>query len=371
MKNLSIFLVIFILLSSLEIRAQYFGTECGMLGGGPVSPDVVINGNYKPVRSDMSNGVIVPEPNLLRFPILILFVQFKDEVDDSPLIDWHPNQAPGFLNSMITYDKVSTGNFYDRYNNYYVSDWWHEVSHGKMHVTGQALSIILEFTAAEYLQNFPNLVDRELAINEEIWQKVSATQGFDWEYYDKWKKNSSGLWEFGDGDYYIDMIYKVHRTNPNIGGTKLLPPYEGYGYLSFENSNYEYSIPGTSKKIRYDCSVLGSGLTCQGHQNSYYFMDKSPFMHLMAHEHGHFLLGSSDHIQHAKMNYATSRDFFFSPWEKIKFGYAEPEVIDYEANNHTYLLNDFSGRDLSNPIIYELPIRTVAGNDEYFLLSSR
>jgi hypothetical protein len=112
MKKAALFVVIFLLLQVYNIRAQYYGTECGMLGGGPVTPPVVINGDFKPVRSDMSNGVIVPEPNDLRFPILILFVQFKNEEDDSPLIDWHPNQAPGFLNSMITYDKVSTGNFF-------------------------------------------------------------------------------------------------------------------------------------------------------------------------------------------------------------------------------------------------------------------
>ena len=370
MKKVTLITVIFLLLQVYNIHAQYYGTECGMLGGGPASPSVVINGDFKPVRSDMSNGVIVPEPNDLRFPILILFVQFKDEVEDSPLIDWHPNQAPGFLNSMITLYKTSTGNFYDRYNNYLVSDWWHEVSHGKMHVTGQALSIILDSTAAHYLQYYPYLGDRETVINKHIWQKVSATPGFDWTYYDKWEKNN-GLWEFGDGESYIDMIYKVHRTNPKIGNNYVLAHYEGYGYLAFGNTSYEYPIPGTNKKIRYDCSELGSGLTLQGHDRSYYFMDKSPFMHLMAHEHGHFLFGSSSHIKHAKMNYASSRDFFFSPWEKIKFGYVEPEIIDYESDNHTYILNDFSGRDNSNPVIFKLPIRTVSGFDEYFLISSR
>ncbi len=95
-----------------------------------------VGGLYKPHRTDLSGGI--PLLSDAKLNILIVFVQFSNE--SIPSSEWSIGGAPTYMNDLLAVNKNSSGNYWDRYNENteILSDWFQEVSKGRMHITGKA-----------------------------------------------------------------------------------------------------------------------------------------------------------------------------------------------------------------------------------------
>ena len=190
------------------------------------STSAILGGLYKPHRTDLSGGIPVTD-STSRLNVLVVFVQFAIETETSN--DWPIGGRPNFMDSVLSPVKRYNGNYWDKYseNSEKLSDWYQEVSRGKMHVTGKCVNIVLDHTDGWYFQRGTTTQERLALVNNEIYLKLkSPTFGIVWPDYD--------LWDYDAGQFYyrrddkIDMIFKVHR---HTGDTNMFAGGGGYAYL--------------------------------------------------------------------------------------------------------------------------------------------
>lgn len=304
-------------------------------------PTNIGGGLFKPHRTDISDGS--PASSLADFHILIIFASFPDDI--IPSDEWPINQPPRFKDSLLAASKISTGNYWDRYNasSEILSDYYQEVSQGKFHVTG-----ITRYYKFKHDRSFYS----ELTMNDELYDTLQKDLSIDWTKFDKWKYLSEGNYKF-EPDSNVDMIMMVRRFD-----------------------DYEDGIPqllGNNKEIdtvnhiwiRTGWDSLSSGLTVNGTPESGGPIGLQKTLGICIHEFGHYLFGD-----HASTGIMTSRgglainDLFYSPFEKIRLGYLDPQVVSFPSLD-TYL-GDYSSRS-SNEEVLKVPV----SESEYFLITNR
>jgi hypothetical protein len=310
-------------------------------------------GLYKPLRSDLSGDASAPSQAY--FPVLILFVQFKNDAD----FDWwHTNQAPQYLDSMISPIKKTNTEWWNAYdeNKEMVSDYWMEISQGKMHVCGHAYSIILDSTSSYYQTLGATTAER--TINAEIWKKLNSPSiGINWQEYDKWKDSviNNEHKYFYQPDNTVDFIYKVHKTTGGI-----LCNRDGYAYLGVYNQGIRCEVDTANHiYVDYGFSSKGSGATVCKHA------EKKRIFFAMGHEHGHFLYANG-HITYGKDAYGPGSEINFSPYEQVLLGYAKYSTANLN-NQNTYTIGDYSGRDTTYDQFLLVPINSA----ESFAIANR
>jgi hypothetical protein len=133
LRSLIIAIFCFIVFSFTDVTAQdYYPNDANTCGteqqtGAPTNPVDYFGGWYKPARSDVG----APTGSDY-FPILVVFVNFQGE-DDISGYGWHANGTVDFIDSVISYDRENYSEWWNSYNHYQVSDYWHEFSRGKLH----------------------------------------------------------------------------------------------------------------------------------------------------------------------------------------------------------------------------------------------
>ena len=143
--------IIFFFLSCLQfLNCFLFAQVCPdcQCGTTPFSteqsnPATLLGGIYKPARSDVGGAPFDEH----KFPVIIVFVSFKDEPGDSISTDpdsWPAGKAPNYINSIIDSNRIVNSSWWNSYNGYSLSDYWHEYSRGKLHVTGKAFHVKLD-----------------------------------------------------------------------------------------------------------------------------------------------------------------------------------------------------------------------------------
>jgi hypothetical protein len=324
------------------------------------------SGVFKPTRTDVSNN-----PNAV-FPILVVFVQFKDENHD-PRGVWPGNEPPYFLGDLIATDKNTNTStpFWEKYNpnTEMISSRWAEISRGAFHVTSPSgsFSVVLPKTAQEYwLAAGGNMNIIGSAINRDIWDSVKAQGLTDWRYYDRWKKNSStGEFEFCDlgyGDGFVDMIYKVHKS-PGVfwyNGTQYSAMYNKAGYNSLGNSVTELDTVDFNNKIciYYQGGERGSGVTLS------FSGTVDNYIATMSHEHLHLMTYTGGHVTYSSCSYGIGLEYYYSPYDMILNKYMTPTTASFGQTNY---LGDYSSRNTGTGEILKVPI----SGDECFLLANR
>lgn len=352
-----------------NISAQYLPDNNGCYinsGTGPGSGAMVQMRNTlgtKPNRTDISGNN--PAPDDAYFPVLVIFVQFKNEVSD-PRNTWQMNSAPVYLNKMISKQKKNNGNWWEFYDSEteILSSHWIEISRGKFHVISpvpeelpSAFSVVLPYEANYYASL--GSIQGDLKINEHIWQSLTAQGLTDWKAFDRWKYDADdGNFYFtpeGQGDGYIDMIYKIHKSRGNGG----MINYAGFAKLSCFNDSFEYLIDTVNNlKINYGVDFKNSGITVS-------FRCQLPqYIATIGHEHGHLMFCSNGHHTYSRVSFGFGFDYFYSPGDMILNGY----MSSYDAIlNSENILGDFSSRNNKEGNLLKVPIR----NNECFLLASR
>ena len=338
-------LIIFMITIS-NLVAQDYITQCPLsqFTPGYYSPNNVSGGMWKLHRTDTNNA-----PYYATLNVLMVFVQFAGETAQAWY--WPIGDTPVYKNDLLALLKNSSGDYWNRYSNSTatLSDWYQEVSKGKMHVTGEAYSIILDSTAL-YYKNAGMRV-----MNQEIINKLTVA-GVDWIEYDNWSGLDGNFYWSPDG--YIDMIIKVHRTKSidnlfvaNAPGVACLGPYP--------NSGIDIPV-GSGKKINDGFNCIGSGVTIVGTAGGP--LDKARVFNIAKHEYGHYWFGAGH--TGAGVGIMGGGDIYLGLWESIKLGYLDRTIVNFNA---AYQLGDISSRS-SNGEILQVPVN---GNTEYFLISNR
>lgn len=128
LRTLEVCLTFFLLLNcSISISQSQFGFECGFIDSSGLGNSLSFsnfNGLTKPVRTDLSGDTLSPSDAV--FPVIIVFVQFKDDNNDW---QWPTNQAPIYLDSLIAETKSYNSNWWDAYDEDKepISDYWLEL----------------------------------------------------------------------------------------------------------------------------------------------------------------------------------------------------------------------------------------------------
>lgn len=333
---------------------HYF--DCAMTDPGTHN---LFQGRYKPERTDMSGGAPLTDTTAV-FPVLIVFVQFQNDLHGD-VWWWERGEAPTFIDSLIRFNRSNNPNewwnAYNQNNKEYVSDYWHEMTRGHLHVVGEAHNIILDHDTSWYRQN-----GGYKKINQEIYEKLKALGTINWERYDQWR------WEFGnfiwEPDGKIDMIYKIHRSHP--GNTiNMHTSAWGIAYLGEATGDTTEGYPlGNGKYINGGFYESGSGITLAG---KFGVPNRTAVLHGVGHEVGHYLFTGGG-INYALMTHYRPGDFRFSPWESIKMGWMGPQTVNFA--NQDYELEDFSSYH-NDSIAEVLQVPIVGTNSEFFLLASR
>ncbi|MCY7362154.1 MAG: hypothetical protein LH629_08840, partial [Ignavibacteria bacterium] len=181
--------------------------SCGTLpfAGESTSPSTFIGGRYKPSRTDI--GATPVSEQLDYFPILVVYIQYKgatggnfpgnpDSVDA-----WPAGRAPNYLNRTITNVRANnSSSWWDSYNGYDINDYWHEFSRGKLHIQGEAYSVILPHTKSWYDSTGNGGQGK---MNKDVFDYLKDSTLIDWRFYDKWTTVGEGNFKW-EPDQLVD-----------------------------------------------------------------------------------------------------------------------------------------------------------------------
>ncbi|MDZ4712926.1 MAG: T9SS type A sorting domain-containing protein [bacterium] len=274
---------------------------------------------------------------------------------------------------MISKTKKTSGNWWEHFSSSteILSSHWAEISRGVFHVispvpdtvSNGAFSIVLPKTALEYwLASGGNHPIAEQMVHRDIWSIVKSQGLTDWRPYDRWKKvgNLFYFTQLGEGDGFVDMIYKVHKSIGNIAyngdTTSILYPRAGYNQLGAYNGTLD-TVDNFGTIISYGSDQIGSGITVS------FRGQLSQYLGTMGHEHGHQTFMPA-HITYSWSSFGLGYENFFSPYDMILNDYMQPRDATLNATN---VLGDYSSRNTSNGEILKIPVQGF----EMFLLASR
>lgn len=343
-----------------------------------------------PASSTLTGGLWKPESIIdytsdenAFFPVLIVYVQFlNDPGPDWQDCSWHVNQPPSFMGSVIATSKVKNfgSNWWDAYNEntQTLSDYWMEVSRGKLHIVGQEVSIILPHEVNWY-EGQSNGIQQAV---EDLFIALQNNPNINWPDYDKWSK-SNNTFHYNQPDGYVDMMYIIARSNPCSIHTPdgYFLPMGIYEPCTCGTEHIVYKNGPTVIKLQTSVSETGSGFQISpGHGGStcsnwalYAPMNKWGTISFSEHEHGHYFFGRGIffeyHTQYAKVNDYHGVEEYLSPYELIKLGYQTPQEVDYNAASQ-YAIGDWTSRGTVNSQILKVPIGDASRN-EFFLIANR
>ena len=367
MKKLKILCIILFLSINIKIISQPYDYSCGteIPGSESFTGPTFLGGKYKPHRSDIGGATTGTD----HFPVLVVFVQFQNEPGDTTNMDvnyWRPGFAPNFANQTIRTSRNELTSWWDSYNGYDFSDYWHEYSRGKFHIIGRAVSVILPHDYQWYVDYSGDKLGK---INRDTYDALNdTTLNIDWPFFDKWTYNSEGNFTF-DPDGRVDMLLKIHRHDPNRLLHATAGGYIPLGSCEGADGNNEYTVyqsGSTAVKINGNTGGNGSGgVVCP--KNS--ITDREFWLAVTTHEMGHYLWGHGHH-QYCKMAAGMGGEFGLSPWEVVKLEYIEQQIVNY--TNPNYYLLDYmsrSGTSGTEGEILQVPINE--SGSQFFLLANR
>jgi hypothetical protein len=359
-------LIVFLIVSFLSQNSysQFYNYDCGYIPPPPGANNIIsspFGGYFKPTKTPGSGEF---------FPILVVFVQFKDEIA-SPRGTWPTNQSPVFIDSMIATERNEVSNFWEDYNQNTerISSRWADISRGTFHVISPSgsYSVVLPKSAQEYwLDANGNMAVIGQAINRDIWASVRSQGLTDWRYYDRWKKDrNTGEFVFcdlGNGDGNVDMIYKIHKSpgvfTYNNVEYSALDRHAGYNNLGSTVTEVDTVDVVNHICVNYYGGEKGSGITLS------FSGSAASYIAASSHEHLHLMTYTGGHVSYSNCSYGIGMEHFYSPYDMILNGYMTPRNANYGTTN---ALGDFSSRNTGNGEIINIPL----GTNEEFLLANR
>lgn len=348
--------------------------------------------SYCAVNTPSNNDMIFPlKPPVTGehyMNIIIVYVMFNNEtyLSGNNDQDWHikTTRGPSWIGTMLAQAKNDIPDWWNAYDpeTQSISSWFCENSRGKTHIIGDEFFVKLPLSAEQYMDinNFPNQIDREKAINSYIYEYLTNHYLVQWAQYDNWTYSTNSGWSWGP-DGSIDMIYKVHRYNyynpeREIFCTGKLSGINMLGYGRSSNSINDYDYIKAQNNISYHFIGAnyfytpngeiraGSGVTVVGNGTSG-VLDKMGTLGRLLHENGHYFFGG-DHSNLGMMGEVW--DLSYSPWEKMMLGYISPVISNWQNNGfQEIILDDYYARTANGNFI--LDVETSDGRE--FLITHR
>lgn len=320
------------------------------------------------------------------FPVIIVYAQFlNDPGPDWSECYWHINQAPNYMGTTIALQKRTSSDWWNAYSETTerLSDYWMEVSRGKLHLVGKEVHILLPYEVSYYNQ-FQDGVTR---VMEDIFVALQNHPDIYWPSYDLWSRDENGNFQYNQPDGFVDMVYIVGRSNPcnpNWTGSSYFRPQSPFESCFHSPGHTVYQSGSTSIKLLPSFGPQGSGFQISpGHGGDscenwvlYVPLEKWAMVSFSGHEHGHYFFGWSEigwlagHQQYSKVNNFHGLEEYLSPYELIRLGYHIPQNVNFSITN-SYSINDFVSFD-QNPYsqILKVPIGDASRN-EFFLIANR
>ncbi|MCC6867171.1 MAG: hypothetical protein IT280_13535, partial [Ignavibacteria bacterium] len=373
MKTIKV-LILFFIFSSVVFsqNSNPFGFNCIVPGTPPESAPSLEGGLYKP--ESISDYTTLQDAY---FPVLIVYVQFTN--DPGGDVEWWPSshdQPPTFMGDVIATAKSSNfgSNWWDAYNGNTatLSDYWMEVSRGKLHLVGQEVHVVLPHEVSYYNQ----YSDGKARVMEDLFSTLASNQDINWSNYDKWAK-VNGTFVYGEGDGFVDMMYIVAKSNP-------CSPYSSDGYFrpygvrdncTHGSDHTVYNSGGTEIKVRGAFSETGSGFQISpgGCENGVMYapLDKWAVVSFSGHEHGHYFFGYGYYFEfhqpYSKVNNYWGLEEYLSPYELMLLDYQQPQVTDFNTINHS--IGDWTSRGSTSQML-KVPIGN-SNRNEFFIIANR
>lgn len=345
MKNLYYFILIIIIISSVDIRANNGDgeTECVL------SKTTSWNGQI--------GGYALPSEGTIN--VLFIFAQFPDDNYDKSNLTWIKGQAPANMQSWV--DQTWSSNPTEGSMTHY----FNEMSFNKLKFTGKEVSVITPHSRAWYLANNKN----RGYIHKEIIEQLDET----------WDFGEFDNWDY-EGDYnhinrpdgIIDMIFIVWRNVANdfpsdsvkIVFQKLnMGRYADLGGSPITVDNGQRTIktgfwPDTTNKI-----PGGSGAT----MTDWFTEDMFRFC---IHEFGHYLQGGNDqHVGYGFWGLLSGwgiKSYIANSFERYRLGWINLNTI--KASSILTIQNATLPDFISTGIAYRFVIDSASS--QYFYIEN-
>lgn len=285
MKKISKIHYIFIFLLVLITLNVYSQSDCGTedFPGGQAPYEFDYFGGFlKPQRTDFSNGS--PSDENANFNMLFVFIEFADEINEDD--NWPIGEEPGFMNKFLVKDKVLSGDYWNRYRDSSLSDYYIEVTQGTFHVNGEARHIITDHTWGYYDSlNF----SYEILLTE-IYNKLKSDTSISWTKFDQWSRNDQSDNFVNVKDNYLDMMGLFFR---NVYGNDFLNTASGVaGQVPLNGPDNFILFANSTDTVRVGSgrNKFGSGFTAKGNLG---VISYNRAMGIAIHEYGHYLFASN------------------------------------------------------------------------------
>lgn len=361
MKTLIKFLHIYIFIILIFNSDLFAQNECGT-SDTTDNPDYnYIGGHLKPQRTDRDNGNASQSD--AKFHMLFVFIQFTDETVQSS--EWPIGDTPVYKSRFLVENKNGSGDFWNRYKDSSLSDYYQEVSKGAFHVTGITRHLVTYHSWNYYANGIGYS-----GLLTEIYTRLKADTTIRWTDFDKWSQNNTTYNYVNEKDKYLDMMGLFFRhiigydfLNSGIGAGEV--PLRGPdNFVLFANST-------DTVKIDADRTATGSGFIAKGNIGEPLGYNKS--LGIAIHEYGHYLF---DNV-HSASGIMTSRggisinDLFMSGYEKYRLGLSDTITVNFSSLS-SYSIRDISGRNsaMQSPDFPEL-IKVPISSTEFFIIENR
>jgi M6 family metalloprotease-like protein len=369
MKTLAKLLLIYSFVTSIILSdtQQVVAQECGTEDFPSEAPysNNFFGGYLKPQRTDLSNGNYLD--TVANLNMLFLFVEFTDEPDPSN-IEWPGNAPPTYMNRILVLDKNVDGDFWNRYRDSSLSDYYQELSQGRFHVTGESRHL-RTYNSWNYYASIANNAGYD-SLFREIYNQLKLDTSIHWTKFDNWSRNDTNDTYVNLPDGYLDMMgiffRSVRSGSSFLGGSGVA----GYVPLNGPQDFLIYTSGNYAIRIGANRNHLGSGFVAKGNLGT---LGYNRAIGIAIHEYGHYLFSNV----HSTSGIMTSNgglslnDLFMSGYEKYKLGLLDTLTADYATTN-TFSVRDVSGRNGSTqtpdfPQILKVPITET----DFFIIENR
>ncbi len=325
-------------------------------------------GYLKPHRTDLSNGNYLD--TVANLNMLFVFVEFTDESDSSNA-GWPANSPPVFMNQFLANSKNLNGDFWNRYPDSSLSDYYQELSQGRFHVTGEARHL-RTYHSWNHYASMGQITGYD-SLFTEIYNRLKSDSTIQWTKFDRWTRNNANNTYVNEKDGYLDMLGLFFRS-VRSGSPFLLGGAAGYVPLFGPQNFVIYAGSNDTIRIGAGYDEFGSGFVAKGSLGT---LGYNRALGIAIHEYGHYqfkpvLLGG-----HSASGIMTSNgglsinDMFMSGYEKYKLGLLDTLTADY-ATTSTFSVRDVSGRNGSSQTPdFPQVLRVNINDSDFFLIENR
>lgn len=247
--------------------AQNIFNSCGMSDEDLGYNETGGEGNH--IQSTNNDGLYITAHGTLN--VLVVFAKFKDDTASS----WWGDPGSVFVNNIV--DPDTSSNNSAQYN---ISNFFDDMSLGKLKITGEAISVSTPKDRSYYGTDLGKA-------NKEVFEYISDNSLVSFQDFDNWEATSNGVHD-DNPDGIVDMILIVWKGS-NFTGSGWDGCAALYNIPSCYGSNTVNPGPipvNGNKTINFDFNKDGSGVTIFSEDR------KAQTFRVMTHELGHHLLGS-------------------------------------------------------------------------------